>query len=412
MKSIPHLQHILNDECSHLLEVLPNTHEKLQILSDKNQKQFREKVVALGCDISSSDASACAHNKMIALIEEIERTLKNIFPLVDPSSADALLTFGHSLLDSIPHNPIATKYLTDTAIKRLLVANPPHALLKLHHADNIENLSKKLSLRMILSATRHTEDDAWQHAYQSSLSACTAADFEDRELALQVLDMQQYSQTLNNAGRTLKPWRVSHSKEAGVITFFTADKNVSATAPLLTRATVFLHYYFEVIYAGKFVAESSNTNASEPIGTKLVSVIRNHRDSFAHFTTPNVYDENLYWQHALIAFDSIFNIPAFSFFKDATSLGGRCADTDDLLSLHIIDVLWDISLSNTAITAYFGNDQKRFLYHMQESLWYDLLQDLLDIAPEDMEKLVTASLDIGDVTFTKNLIQSKIQALG
>ena len=407
MQSITHLQHILNDECTALLEGLPDASKKLKILAETNRALFLEKVAVLECDISSIDASTCAHRKMTELIKEIENSLKNTFSSVELSNYDSLLKFGIALLDSIPNNSANTKYLSDEAIKKLLAKSPPHALMKLHNTEDIESLGKKIPLRMILATTRHTEDDAWQYTYLSSLSSCTADDFEKRELTIHVIDMEQYSQTLTGVGRTLKPWRMSHSKETGVITFFTADKDTPFVAPLLTRIAVFLHYYYEVMYAGEFVAENTNKDASQPIGSKLVNVIRNHRDSFAHFTTPNVYDENLYWKRALTVFDDIFHIPSFNFFKDTASLGGKCTDASELLSLNMIDVLWDISLSDTDIEAYFGNDPKRFLYHMQESLWYDTLQNLLGIPAEDMEVLVKKSLDIGDITFTKALVASK-----
>lgn len=407
MQSITHLQHILNDECTALLEGLPDASKKLEVLAEKNRVMFLEKVKLLGCDTSSWDASACAHKKMTGLIKEIEDSLKNTFSSVELSNDDSLLKFGIALLGSIPNNTPNTKYLSDEAIAKLLHANPPHSLLKLYEVTDVEALSQKLSWRMILASTRHTEDDAWQYAYLALLGACTSDDFENREIAIQVIDTNHYAEALHNANRTLKPWRMSHSKEAGVITFFTADKDTPFVAPLLTRIAVFLHYYYEVTCAGAFVAENISKEGAQPIGTRLVAIIHNHRDSFAHFTTPNVYDENLYWKHALTVFDDIFHIPSFNFFKDTASLGGKCTETDELLSLNMIDVLWDSSLSDTDIEAYFGNDSKRFLYHMQESLWYDMLQNLLDISPDNMEKLVKQSLDIGDITFTKTLIASK-----
>lgn len=406
MKSIPHLEHILNDECTALIEALPNAHEKLEILAAQYQTLFCNKVAALGCDISSPDAAVCAHKKMIWLIKEIERSLEMRYPTLDCSNSDALLAFGSSLHTLLPHNT-NTYYLTESAIVRLLETNPPHALMRLHHVDTIKDLQQKLPLRMALAATRHTESDAWQQTYLTSLSTCAIEDFEERTLTIQVIDMTHYSQTLIDAGKTPKPWRMSHSKETGVITFFTADKYAHHIAPLLTRIAVFLHYYYEVTSVGEFIANRSHHTSEESLGATLVAIIHNHRDSFAHFTTPNIYDENLYWKHALLAFDALFAIPAFDFFKDTASLGGRCADTGELLSLNIIDVLWDISLSATDIESYFGNNPKRFLYHMQESLWYDLLQDLLAITPKDMEKLVKASLHIGDITFTKAIITSK-----
>lgn len=408
MKSIPHLAHILNDECTALIEALPNAHEKLEILAAQYQAQFCNKIAALGCDKSAQNAAECAHKKMIALINDIERSLEITYPALDLSNSESLLAFASSLHALVP-NKTNTYYLTERAIQKLLEANPPLALMKLHDVNTIKDLEEKLPLRMALAATRHTESDVWQHAYLASLSACTMADFENRTLSIQVIETTHYLQTLIDAGKVLKPWQMSHSKEAGVITFFTADNHIRTIAPLLTRIAVFLHYYYEVTSVGEFVANRAHSTNEEPLGTTLVAIIHNHRDSFTHFTTPNIYDENLYWKHALVAFDTIFAIPAFDFFKDTASLGGRCAHTDELLSLNMIDVLWDISLSTTDIESYFGNNPKRFLYHMQESLWYDLLQNLLAITPDAMEKLVKASLHIGDITFTKDLVSSRRQ---
>lgn len=406
MQSPKNLDAILNPECSALLRDFPNADARAGELFAMHAKLFADKIEQLTGKkisfVSEEEIRLALRHKLLSMEQDLHRTL----PAQDLTHIEGVTLLASHLLNALSHIFKDELFLSEVAIERLLCENPPRALLAHYECDSIVALAKRVPLRIALSVTRHTENDVWQNKYLTLLRGCGGHDFELRSIATCVIDTQEFLPMMKEANKLIKPWRMSHAKETGMVTFFTSTKGEDSPVSLLIRILVFLHYIYEVRYTGEFL--SIQMKSVKQLGERLVDVILNHRDSFSTFTTPNVYDENLYWKKALDTFGEVFPLKDFSFFKDTISLGGFLAQNSNLISLNMIDALWDIGLSDSDTSAYFGKKREYFLYHMQEAFWYESLRHILDIPPEEMESLVISSLNIGDITFTTSLIETEI----
>ena len=107
-------------------------------------------------------------------------------------------------------------------------------------------------------------------------------------------------------------------------------------------------------------------------------------------TDGNAHDETLYWQKAVEHLTGYVDLD-----EEITSTHFRSAarEQDKLVSLNLIDVLWNMNNiypdSNT-------------MYHLQQELWYGLLEHLSPT--EKFEEVVKESLILDNVSFLDRVL--------
>lgn len=297
-------------------------------------------------------------------------------------------------------------YIKELSLTHILEANPPHHFLALIGMKETEHMLELLDPFHVIALTRHTEPRSWQQTYLHAIAKLDASHFERREVRYLVLDSQKYGMLLGLNGHSTKPWRMSHSKEAGVITCFTHDHENELPAPLTMFVAVLLHYYFETFYSGLAHEQHAVENPST-IGHKFVqsiSATSRHLDFF----NPFMYSESLYWDKALTLLYSLLQLDSATPFVGGENLGTYVggANPTSLVSLNVVDHLWDINVYSQNPN-HKGRDKRagRCLYHFRELYWYHALRELLEVGKTEYTNTIVNNLHHGDYTLTKQLLR-------
>lgn len=290
-------------------------------------------------------------------------------------------------------------FLKETVAADILHDMPPVQML----AHVPKSKMRALSPLSILSITRFTETKEWQDAYLARLGTLSARHFIERNIRCLVIDSETFSGVLKLAGEKQKPWRISHSKETGIISCFTLDPEHRLLAPLTQYISVFMHYFFETAFSSQ-ATQSHGAQYPERIGEYLRKIIKSHTQKFDFFQ-PNAYSEHFFWERAIDLFVASFpDIEELQFFNSTVDCGGYMGDT--VVSLNLIDHIWNVNLlGQDATKAYFGDARGSFLYHFREGLWYDLFRLMLRLTKEEMQDTTMHHLHTGDKPFTSKMIK-------
>jgi hypothetical protein len=369
----------------------------------RNEERFVNKIRELGVE-NASELADVLRNKILS----IERTLAESpswKPLGEKDGMKNSVRFIYSLCPSELKRGF---FLKESYAKEALKKMPPLQLFS--HVPRGE--VSALSSLSVLALTRFTESREWQHKYLSWLATLHASSFEEREIKCLVIDSKVFDGVLRLAGEKQKPWRISHSKETGIIMCMTLDEKERLVAPFVQYTAVFMHYFFEVALPAqlfRFVRETE----PEKLGMRIKEVILSGSQKFPFFH-PNAYSEHLFWDRALKLFQASFpHIQEFSFFTDTIGCGGVLPSTggEEVVSLNFIDHVWNINLAHLESTrAYFGGKRTSFLYHFREGLWYEIFRNLLGLSEELMDSAVILRLHLGDQPFTNSMLSLIIKA--
>lgn len=267
-------------------------------------------------------------------------------------------------------------YLSEEKIEEILRIHPPNKII-----DRSKNVP--LSNREMLTLTRFTEDDDWQKQYLSILSKTSALDYTESYPLCTAIDAKLFKLIANKDCCNIKPWRVSHSKETGVIIFF-KNHPTEVKTPYLLLTLVFLHYLFEVNYFADFIHQK----AADSLGKRAVAVILAKDPGFPFLTDGNAHDETLYWQKGLAAFEQVTKIKLPRHLVNSFIISNGTVQ-----SVNVIDVVWGMNKIN---------QDKNVIYHLQQDLWYKILKSIF--VGGDFETIVKRSLTHSNVTFMRKVL--------
>lgn len=371
-----------------------------------NQRLFEHKIKELRLLRRTPRTVNKALQKKMLRIEQSLKNTEQYGALDTYAGVSKTAAYLHALCPTTEHQG---HFLRSAAATRILDAHPPTQLLRCFGVSTSKELAAHIDPLDALTIVRHTETNDWLNAYFTHLGACTAADFELRSVRNFVVDREQFRDTLKRSGQTVKPWRISHSKETGTINCFVLDQAVEYKTPLLQCTAVYLHYFFETAHAGAFVTKHRELTP-EQVGAKLVEVIMGSQKKFPFFQ--DIYSEQLFWFRALKTLERWHaGNTDLHFFADTTCCGGYLGrpSADNQVSLNFVDVLWDTNIPQQhSDRGYFKFTTPLFLYHFREGLWYEMFADLLGIEAETLHQSVIENLHIGDEAFTDTMITHNI----
>jgi hypothetical protein len=255
-----------------------------------------------------------------------------------------------------------------------------------------------------LSLTRATEEPDWQARYKQLLATRTADDFAPRGIQLLAVDSRRFRAAFMSSKQPRKLWRATHAKETGVVACLTHEDPDSLRTPLLQYVLVAMHYFYEAAYASEHYRRSAQRDP-DGLGREVVNTIESHREKLTFFYS-NVYSENLFWEKALELFARAFPSPAISWFRKSSARGEYCRSMgvqNIVVSLNVIDHLWNMNLLGHAGMDAFQHDTIYFLYHFRGALWQELFSELTGLGPT-MEDLIVENMGVGDAILTDRLL--------
>jgi len=227
-----------------------------------------------------------------------------------------------------------------------------------------------------------------------------------------LVDEGEYRRWLGASRQPVKPWRVSHSKEAGIITCFVSTNPYLFQTPHLQYTLLFLHYFYETAYASRFYKTIADTHPKS-LGKEVVNSITNHADAFSFFH-PNAYSENLFWKKAEELFHNSYSIKDAKFFSDSAACSEYASSPrreESVVSLNIVDHIWNSNFSGQdTIMPSSQPNQASFLYHARQALWQNILNDLTGLTEEEMDTVIIQNLGLGDVAFTNKVISDTLRS--
>jgi len=222
-----------------------------------------------------------------------------------------------------------------------------------------------------------------------------------------VADVQRLRPAFQNSKHPPKLWRISHNKEAGVITCLTMDETTAAfRVPLLQYVIVFIHYFFEVAYASQYY-RSRAAEHGDGLGQDVVDSIYSHAQKLTFFYS-NVYSENLFWERALDVFGRAFGSDAVRFFTSCAACGEYVSSSgaqDAIVSLNLIDHVWNLNFLGHGVGVdTFQHDTIYFLYHFRGALWQAIVDAVTGLSRAEMDDLIVRHLATGDTALTSRLL--------
>jgi hypothetical protein len=160
----------------------------IKLLADISNNA-RAKMTSLGLDPNDTHGSELFH----ALLTRYERDenllcqslgVKNV--TAEEFAGKIAAFVGHT---DMPKNVWALKR---SVAKNLIKTHPPKQLMKKLNYRSVDSLLKRENICSIYAATTHTESGRWQKEFWRSFSKLTAADFENREAEVVVLNSKRW----------------------------------------------------------------------------------------------------------------------------------------------------------------------------------------------------------------------------
>lgn len=395
IRAIEHLNSLMGAGLMPLLEGLSNSESVARELVSSVGQTYLAKTKFLNTPPVDEGVLQSRIDDMLLGAEGQVANMFNWQPFYTTSGLDTNTRHVHTYtsLEQVPG-----LFITRQAAERLLSVHPPNIL---------EGQLKAIDPLTKLALTRHTEDTEWQQSYNKALSTLSANDFEERHVTYAIHDSEALRVILDLSGQRKKPWRISHNKEAGIVSCFTHPHHESLAAPLMQHVLVQFHYFFETQSAGQYIKAKAKSDP-ETVGLYISKMIHTHTDSFPFFH-PNAYSEHLYWEKAIALFFNHFSFPETDFFADTIDCGAQNIE-NHTISLNIVDRVWDVNLGTNEDSArYFGKTIPRFTYHFQEALWYKALSLISGLSTAQAESLILENLHLGDRTLTPLLLSNHEQ---
>ena len=398
---VHYMDQLLNSHFAPMLEDLPDVQDRVRHILRRNKDGFIDSVAELGV---SSLSAVDVHRALQSQVDAIEGALAATFGDRLIAHLDGLRAMTAHVEDLCRPSLTAGFCLTDAAAEALLESHPPVTMMSALGYGSVRDLVAGEGPIPALSLTRATEELDWQTRYKELLAARTADDFAPRELQFLAVDSRRFRAAFMGSKQPRKLWRATHAKETGVVACLTHEDPGSLRTPLLQCVLVAMHYFFEAAYASEHYRRSA-TRDPAGLGREVVNTIESHREKLTFFYS-NVYSENLFWEKGLELFARAFPSPAIAWFRNASARGEYCRSTgvqNIVVSLNVIDHLWNMNLLGHAGMEAFQHDTIYFLYHFRGALWQEIFSELTGLGPT-MEDLIVENMGVGDSVLTDRVL--------
>ena len=265
--------------------------------------------------------------------------------------------------------------------KNLLRKMPPKTLMEKLGYSDIEKMFDNEDFDELYTALRFSEGADWLNRYDELFEHVTAADYEERDLRIVVMDHDKYVDLAAHFVQK-KLHNVTHTKEMGTIVVVpmhakTVKGLVLKTLPLL------LHYMNEVkLYSTFFKLKSKQPHFGKTVVSTLVAdpgdasqmagqkihwrviqrYLGKHKEDSISLVAfePHVQPEDLHWRRAE---DLLYKIdPELVFWKDRDYVALMYDGFP--VAFNLFDVSFGYSNGETY--------QNRYAYHFRESLWNEI----------------------------------------
>lgn len=151
---------------------------------------------------------------------------------------------------------VQSKYVDETlfvpklsALKRIILNNPPRVVMKALHYTSVDSLMKKESVQEIVVLARYLEDQDWQSVHIGLLATLTVRDFELRQPSIIWIDKTILIPLLKELSSVHH--YVIHAKEVGCVAVSVTDEKVIYGYTLRTLALL-EHYVQELHYTSSY----------------------------------------------------------------------------------------------------------------------------------------------------------------
>jgi choline kinase len=398
---VHYMDQLLNSHFAPLVEDIPDAHDRVRGVLRRNKEEFIQKVADLGVPTLSAVE---IHRALQSQVDSIDRTMSSAFGCDSIADLDGLRSMTAHIASLCPQ-PLEIGFcLTEEAAADLLTAHPPVTMMEALGYGSARELVSREGAIPALSLTRATEEPDWQVRYKALLAERTAEDFAPRRIELLAVDAERFRRAFMSSKQPRKLWRATHAKETGTVVCLTHDDPERLRTPLLQYVLVAMHYFFETAYASQHYRDAA---ASDPdnLGREVVNTIESHREKLTFFYS-NVYSENLFWERALELFARAFPGPAIEWFRGASARGEYCLSTgvqNIVVSLNLVDHLWNMNLLGNAGMEAFQHDTIYFLYHFRGALWQEIFSELTGRG-STMEALIVENLGVGDAVLTNRVL--------
>jgi choline kinase len=400
---VAYMDRLLNSNLAASVQPVAGADDRIRPILLDNREKFATHLQALGVRQLSP---ATVHRAIEGRLLDIEAQLGQRYDAASLASAPALRDMLDDVMALCPAEAGAGFVITEGTAASLLERLPPPALMQALGHHTVAGLLAAENPLDVVAMCRTTEDDEWQARYKQLLGGLTADDFEDRPVRFYVADTAKYQAAFINSKHPPKLWRISHNKEAGIVTCLTVDSAFPFKVPLLQYLLVFIHYYFEAGYASRFYRLTAQENEA-PLGQEIVNSIYSHTRKLTFFYS-NVYSENLFWDRALDVFARAFDSDEVRFFSGCRECGEYVPSSgaqDVIVSLNIVDHVWNLNFLGHGVGVdTFQHDTIYFLYHFRGALWQAIVNALTGLGPAEMEELIVQHLGIGDAALTGRLL--------
>ena len=297
-------------------------------------------------------------------------------------------------------------FLKKEKAARLLEQEPPKHILKALGYKNVSMMLAKEELSQVFAALRFLEEREWlNNVFFKQYGTLKASDFEERDIAVQVLDARWATRAEPFVRKKLH--NVSHLKELGLI--FVIPIELGIAGELLRMFSLLLHYLNEVpYYSHLFKKYSKDADFSRKIISLLRGSVPEEKnvgdpDKIQWFIVqrylakedpndwrlfvPHVNPEGRHWdkaQNMLISAGSILkNFSAdLRFWQGLNWVGDYFRSEsggETLVSFNLVDTIMSL------VVAQEGSAM-RYFYHHQEVLWNKIF--ISYFGEEKMKELV------------------------
>lgn len=368
------------------------------------------KMRELGLDPNDTTAKELYH-ALLSMADLHDSFLARRLGIQDRQNTDEVLGSVVSVINKLGL-PRHAWVIKTSIIKKILKTHPPKTLMKQLHYRSLDSMLKREPARLLLTAARYVESDAWRQKLTQQCKKLQSTDFEQRDIEIRYLNELKWSAVVQ---------AVAHTQHTNI--FYSAEAGVIAATPLpargakgLTLASFMMiaHYVHEIRAHSTYLKfHQMSGNFSDKIDditrtrhgehAKLAGQAVHWRVIHRYYGTtrrllhpevfePHVQPEDLSYrkaEHLLYRFE-----PALHFWNDLDYIGITHADGP--ISFNLMDVV--LSLLNSV------SYENRLTYHLRDALWNELLiryvgarpleRQLLQHLDEQTTSGLTVALDV------------------
>ncbi len=352
-------------------------------MSTEVRAKVLEHVRSLGLDPDDTTGQEL-FSALTGLVEMHDRFLVERIGGSNPGDVADLLPRIKKLVDTI-NIPKSVWALKHSVAKKLIKANPPKNVMKQLGYRSVDSMLKRESIDELLVGIRFLESDIWQEKLITKYSKLHPSDFENREIEILLLDGKKWGGKAFTYAKSHKH-NITNLKEMGVvailplpvsnmpgITIVLIPRIIYYINEVRTYSTYFKHHQVKNEFGETLV----NTLLEDP--SRHVTIAGQHlhwrvihhfygKESVTHpeFFEPHILPEDLFWRKAE---QILFRIePALHFWHEMDFVG------EIFEGKPVSFNLMDVATNYINKTSY----ERRYFYHMKESLWNELFIRYLD----------------------------------